>query len=69
MFQRDYNDERLRERLDQQTPSWHYVRSARPYAERLPPLKYAAHFLVKKINPAGTFRFQDILYIANVLVD
>ena len=38
--------------------------------ERLAPLEYPAHFLVKKITTAGTFRFQDrLLHLANALVD
>jgi hypothetical protein len=42
----------------------------RPYPERLPALEYPAHFPVKKINTAGTFRFRDkLLYPANALVD
>ena len=51
-------------------PSPQYQHSSRPYPERLPALEYPAHFLVKKINTAGTFRFRDrILYLANALVE
>lgn len=69
-FRHEYNDERPHERLNQQTPASQYQHSSRPYPERLPALEYPAHFLVKKINTAGTFRFRDrILYLANALVE
>jgi putative transposase len=69
-FQREYNDERPHERLNQQTPASQYVPSPRAYPERLPAVEYPAHFQVKKITTAGTFRFQNkLLYLANALVD
>jgi len=69
-FRAEYNTERPHERLDQQTPASHYTASARPYPERLPPLEYPRHFLVKKITTGGTFRFQHkLLYLANAMVD
>jgi putative transposase len=69
-FQREYNDERPHERLNQQTPASQYHHSMRPYPERLPAHEYPAHYLVKRINTAGTFRFRDkLLYLANALVD
>jgi putative transposase len=69
-FQREYNDERPHERLNQETPASQYQHSARPYPERLPVLEYPAHFLVKKITTGGTFRFRErLLYLANALVD
>jgi putative transposase len=69
-FQHEYNVERPHERLNQETPASRYRASARAYPERLPALEYPGHFLVKKINTAGTFRFQQrVLYLANALVD
>ncbi len=69
-FQHEYNEERPHERLNQETLASQYQHSSRPYPERLPALEYPAHFLVKKINTAGTFRFRDrILYLANALVE
>ena len=69
-FRREYNEERPHERLNQETPASQYHHSPRPYPERLLPLEYPAHFLVKKINTAGTFRFREkLLYLANALVD
>ena len=69
-FRHEYNEERPHERLNQETPASHYVRSPRLYPERLPPLEYPAHFVVKKITTGGTFRFQHkLLYLANAMVD
>lgn len=69
-FQREYNTERPHERLAQETPASQYYTSPRPYPERLPPLEYPGHFLVKKITTGGTFRFRSrLLYLANAMVD
>jgi transposase InsO family protein len=69
-FRREYNDERPHESLDQDTPASRYRASPRPYPDRLPPLEYPAHYLVKKITTGGTFRFQNrLLYLANAMVD
>jgi transposase InsO family protein len=69
-FQREYNTERPHERLNQETPASQYRTSPRPYPERLPPLEYPGHFLVKKITTGGTFRFRSrLLYLANAMVD
>jgi transposase InsO family protein len=70
-FRKEYNEERPHERLGQQTPASHYVASPRAYPERLPPLEYPAHFVVKKVTTAGTFRFgtSKLLYLANAMAD
>lgn len=69
-FQREYNTERPHERLNQETPASQYRLSPRPFPERLPPLEYPGHFLVKKITTGGTFRFRSrLLYLANAMVD
>jgi transposase InsO family protein len=69
-FQREYNTERPHERLNQETPASQYRSSPRRYADRLPPLEYPGHFLVKKITTGGTFRFHNrLLYLANAMVD
>lgn len=69
-FRREYNTERPHERLAQETPASQYRASPRPYPERLPPLEYPGHFLVKKITTGGTFRFRSrLLYLANAMVD
>jgi len=69
-FQHEYNTERPHERLNQETPASVYRASPRPYPDRLPPLEYPGHFLVKKITTGGTFRFRSrLLYLANAMVD
>jgi transposase InsO family protein len=69
-FQHEYNTERPHERLNQETPASQYRPSPRPYLERLPPLEYPGHFLVKQITTGGTFRFRNrLLYLANAMVD
>lgn len=69
-FQHECNHERPHERLGQETPASCYRPSPRPYPERLPPLEYPAHFVVKKITTGGTFRFHSrLLCLANAMVD
>jgi transposase InsO family protein len=69
-FRTEYNVERPHEALQQDTPASRYTVSVRPFPPKLPTLEYPAHFLVKKITTAGTFRFADrLLYLANSLVD
>ena len=69
-FRREYNEERPHEYLKQETPASQYWSSPRPYPERLPPLEYPGHYVVKKITTGGTFRFHNrLLYLANAMVD
>ncbi len=67
-FRQEYNEERPHAALAGQPPASRYTPSPRPYPERLPPLEYPGHFLVKRVTNAGTFRFKDrLLFIANAL--
>jgi transposase InsO family protein len=67
-FRTLYNDERPHEFLGGRTPSSRYTASPRPFPERLPPLEYPGHFLVKRVTNAGTFRLKHkLLFIANAL--
>jgi transposase InsO family protein len=69
-FRTEYNEVRPHERLNQDTPSSHYRESDRVYPNRLPPIEYPPHYVVKKITTGGTFRFHyKLLYIANSLVN
>jgi hypothetical protein len=44
------------------------VISARPFPDRLPPLEYLGHFIVKRVTNAGTFRLKHkLLFIVNAL--
>ena len=67
-FRTLYNDQRPHDALQGRTPSSCYCPSSRPYPERLPPLEYPGHFLVKRVTNAGTFRLKHkLLFIANAL--
>jgi transposase InsO family protein len=67
-FRTVYNEERPHERLAGRTPASVYRPSPRPYPEKLPPLEYPGHLLVKRVTNAGTFRFKyRLLFIANAL--
>jgi putative transposase len=67
-FRAEYNAERPHAALGGQPPASRYAASVRPYPARLPPLEYPAHFLVKRVTNAGTFRFKHrLLFIANAL--
>ena len=69
-FRAEYNTERPHEALGGDTPASRYATSPRPYPSKPPAPQYPAHFLVKRVTDAGTFRFQRrLLYIANALVD
>jgi len=67
-FRHLYNHERPHQALDGQTPSYRYSPSPRPYPERLPPLVYPGHFLVKRVTNAGTIRLKHhLLFLAHPL--
>jgi putative transposase len=67
-FRALYNDERPHQALAGRTPGALYCPSSRLYPDRLPPIEYPGHFLVKRVTNAGTFRFQHrLLFIANAL--
>jgi len=67
-FRSLYNDERPHEFLGGRPPGSCYTASPRPFPDRLPPLEYPGHFLVKRVTNAGTFRLKhQLLFIANAL--
>lgn len=67
-FRVTYNELRPHEALDDQTPASRWTPSPRPFPDRLPPLEYPGHFLVKRVTNAGTFRLKHkLLFIANAL--
>ena len=68
VFRTEFNQERPHEFLGGRPPGAAYVASPRAYPEKLPPLEYPGHFLVKRVTNAGTFRFKHkLLFIANAL--
>jgi putative transposase len=67
-FRTEYNTERPHEALGGKPPASCYTSPPRAYPERLPPLEYPGHFLVKPVTAAGTFRFKrKLLFIAHAL--
>lgn len=52
-FRHEYNLERPHEALEMRTPAAIYVKSARPYPEKLKPLEYPTHDIVCPVNNNG----------------
>jgi putative transposase len=57
VFRTRYNEERPHEGISDRTPASLWTPSARPYPERITPPLYAGHLEVRRVSPAGTFRF------------
>lgn len=57
-FRHEFNGERPHQSLGDVPPAEHYVTSPRALPERLPPVEYPNHYLVRRVAPAGTFRFR-----------
>lgn len=67
-FRTLYNDERPHSALGGDAPASRYAPSPRSYPDRLPPLEYPGHYVVRRVTNAGTLRFKDrLLFIANAL--
>ena len=67
-FRVEFNTERPHSALHGDPPAAHYTPSPRPYPERLAPLEYPGHFLVKRVTSAGTIRFKHrLLFLAHAL--
>jgi len=67
-FQDEFNQERPHDALGGKTPTSLYVASKRFYDGKIPPYEYPAHFIIKRVTNAGTFRLKHhLLFIANAL--
>ncbi len=67
-FREEYDNERPHAALAGDPPASRYTHSRREYPERLPPVEYPGHFLVKRVTNAGTIRFKDwLLFLAHAL--
>ena len=67
-FRREFNIERPHQALRDVPPATYYRPSPRPFPERLPPLEYPGHFLVRRVCPSGGFRFRGrSLFLTKVL--
>jgi putative transposase len=68
-FDRDYNHERPREALAQQTPATQYRPSPRSYPERLPEPWYDAEHAVRRVRSTGEIKWGgDSVFISEVLI-
>ena len=67
-FRFEFNGERPHQSLGDIPPAERYVPSPRTLPECLPPLEYPAHYLVRRVGPAGTFRFRGrSIFLTKVL--
>jgi len=57
-FQLVFNTERPHQALGDVPPTVHYHSSRRAFPEKLPPVEYPGHFLVRSVCPSGGFRFR-----------
>ena len=58
-FRHTYNAIRPHEALDDQTPASRWTPSPRIYPERISPPEYPAHFEIRRVSNAGTFRLHS----------
>ncbi len=67
-FRAEFNYVRPHKALRGAPPATHYRTSRRPFPDRLPPLEYPGHFIVKRVTNAGTFRLKHkLLFLAHPL--
>jgi putative transposase len=67
-FAAEYNDLRPHEALNDHPPASCYIRSSRAYPRRLPPIEYAGHMEVRRVNPTGQISWRGrSLYVAEAL--
>lgn len=67
-FRRLYNDERPHDAHNGKTPGSKYRPSPKPYPDKLPPIQYPGHFVVKHVTRAGTIRLgHKLIFIAQAL--
>lgn len=58
-FQREFNEERPHEALEQAVPASRYTASARAYPARLAPLEYPAQCEVRRVSHNGGIKWHD----------
>ena len=56
-FRHEFNCERPHQSLGDVPPAQHYISSGRALPDKLPPLEYPGHYLVRHVTEAGTLRF------------
>jgi transposase InsO family protein len=67
-FRSEFNEVRPHKALAGDPPAARYRSSPRPFPNRVPPLEYPGHFIVKRVTNAGTFRLKHkLLFLAHPL--
>lgn len=67
-FRIEFNEVRPHKALAGDPPAARYRSSPRPFPNRVPPLEYPGHFIVKRVTNAGTFRLRHkLLFLAHPL--
>lgn len=67
-FRAEFNHERPHKALAGDPPAKRYSASRREFPDRLPPIEYPGHFIVKRVTNAGTFRLKHkLLFLAHPL--
>ena len=67
-FRHEFNHERPHEALGQKRPATIYVPSPRPYPETLPPLEYAGHLEIRRVDHSGMVRWNNSrLFLSHTL--
>lgn len=67
-FRKEFNEVRPHKALSGAPPAAHYRTSRRSFPDKLPPLEYPGHFIVKRVTNAGTFRLKHkLLFLAHPL--
>jgi transposase InsO family protein len=68
-FRKEFNEERPHKALQGDPPAARYQASRRPFPDRLPPLEYPGHYIVKRVTNAGTIRLRHkLLFLAHPLI-
>ena len=66
-FQREYNEDRPHEALDDATPGSRYAVSSRCYTRRLPELEYGDEMEVRRVSQQGSVKWKgERTYISEV---
>jgi len=67
-FRHEFNNERPHEALGQKRPVTVFASSPRPYPETLPPIEYAGHLEIRKVDHSGMIRWKNSrLFLSHTL--
>ena len=69
-FQREFNEERPHEALDDEVPASLWKPSPRHYPEQIRSPEYPGHFEVRRVSESGTFRINNSqIFLSNPLIN